>query len=72
MRVQTWIVYTLKTLWLNLIRKGFTEPKIHSGSTMNNEAEISQLDAEYDPELVQSDPIICQVCRKLTQIPGHI
>ena len=27
---------------------------------------ISQLDAEYDPELAQSDPIVCQVCRKLT------
>ena len=28
--------------------------------------EISQPDAEYDPELGQSDPIICQVCGKLT------
>ena len=28
--------------------------------------EISQLDSEYDPELGQSDPFICQVCRKLT------
>ena len=27
---------------------------------------ISQLDAECDPELGQSDPIICQVCRELT------
>ena len=34
---------------------------------VNNDPEISQLDAEYDPELGQSDPIIGQVCRKLTK-----
>ena len=33
---------------------------------VNDDPEISQLDAECDPELVQSDPIICHVCRKLT------
>ena len=34
---------------------------------VNDDPEISQLDAEYDPELGQSDSIICQVCRKLTK-----
>ena len=33
---------------------------------VNDDQEISQPDAEYDPELGQSDPIICQVCGKLT------
>ena len=33
---------------------------------VNDDPEISQLDEEYDPELDQSDPIVCQVCRKLT------
>ena len=33
---------------------------------LDPEREISQLDAEYDPELGQSDPVIRQVCRKLT------
>ena len=27
---------------------------------VNNDPEISQLDPKYDPELGQSDPIICQ------------
>ena len=33
---------------------------------VNDDPEISQPDTEYDPELGQSDPIICQVCGKLT------
>ena len=43
--------------------------RVHWGQTpfrVNNDSEISQLDAECDPELGQYDPIICQVCRKLT------
>ena len=47
---------------------------VHWGETpfpVNDDLEISQLDAEYDSELGKSDPIICQVCRKLTQIPGQ-
>ena len=46
------------------------DPKrVHWGQTrfrVNDDPEISQPDAEYDPELGQSDPIICQVCGKLT------
>ena len=38
---------------------------------VNDDPEISQPDAEYDPELGQSDPIICQVCGKLTDFQGH-
>ena len=34
--------------------------KLHSGSTMTRKS---------DPELDQSDPIICQVCRKLNKFP---
>ena len=44
--------------------------RVHWGQTpfrVNDDPEISQLDAECDPELGQSDPIICQVCRKLTK-----
>ena len=47
-----------------------TRERIHWGYTLfwvNDDPEISQLDAEYDPELSQSEPIICQVCRKLTK-----
>ena len=43
--------------------------RVHWGQTpfqVNAHPEISQLDTECDPELGQSDPIICQVCRKLT------
>ena len=41
---------------------------LHSKNTRvrNWPGEISQLDAECDPELGQPDPIISQVCRKLT------
>ena len=44
--------------------------KIHWGQTpfrVNDDPEIRRPDAEYDTELGQSDPIICQVCRKLTR-----
>ena len=47
----------------------FDPERVHWGQTpfrVNDDLEISQLDAECDPELGQSDPIICQVCRKLT------
>ena len=43
--------------------------RVHWGQTpfrVNADPEIRQLDAECHPELSQSDPIICQVCRKLT------
>ena len=43
--------------------------RVHWGQTpfrVKDDPEISQLDAECDPELGQSDLIICQVCRKLT------
>ena len=33
----------------------------------NDDLQTSQLDSNYDPELGQSDPIISQVCRKLTK-----
>ena len=42
--------------------------RVHWGQTpfrVNDDPEISQLDAKCDPELDQSDPIICHVCRKL-------
>ena len=47
----------------------FDPERVHWGQTqfrVNDDPEISQLDAGYDPELGQSDPITCQVCRKLT------
>ena len=40
-----------------------TRKRVHWGQTpvrVNDDPEISQLDAKYDPELGQSDPIICQ------------
>ena len=49
-----------------MTRKGSIGVKLHSG--VNDDPEINQLDAEYDPELGQSDPIIRQVCRKLTKL----
>ena len=65
--------------------------RVHWGQTpfrVNDDPEISRLDAEYDRELDQSDPIIFQVCRQLTKprvtfdpelsmtpmdpLPGHV
>ena len=43
--------------------------RVHWGKTpfrVNDDREIRQPDAKYDPEFGQSDPIICQVCGKLT------
>ena len=57
--------YTLKTPGSAWPGKGSIGAKLHSGSTIT--AEISQLDAKYDPELGQSDPIIC----KFDWFPGH-
>ena len=60
----TLVAYTLKTPGSEI-----DPERVHWGQTpfrVNDDPEISQLDAEYDPELDQSDPIICQVCRKLT------
>ena len=54
-------MHSIKTLGSNLTRKGSIGAKLHS-----DDPEISQPDAEYDPELFQSDLIICQVCGKLT------
>ena len=51
-------------------RVSVTRKRVLWGKTpfrVNDDPEISQLDAEYDPELGQSDPIICQVCRELTK-----
>ena len=51
-------------------RVSVTRKRVHWGQTpfrINDDPEVSQLDAEYDPELGQSDPIICQACRKLTK-----
>ena len=56
--------YTLKTTGSEI-----DPERVHWGQTpfrVNDDPEISQLDAKCDPELGQSDPIICQVCRKLT------
>ena len=58
-------IYTLKTPGSEID----PEERVHWGQTpirVNDDPEISQLDAECDPELGQSDPIISQVCRKLT------
>ena len=57
-------VYTLKTTGSK-----FDLERVHWGQTpfrVNDDPEISQLDAEYDAELGQSDPIVSQVCRTLT------
>ena len=64
----------LKPLQLKLSKLKTPGPEIdpervHWGQTpfrVNDDPENSQLDTECDPELGQSDPIICQVCRKLT------
>ena len=56
--------YTLKTPGSEI-----DPERVHWGQTpcrVKDDPEISQLDAECDPELDQSDPISCQVCRKLT------
>ena len=45
--------------------------RVHWGQNpfrVNDDPENSQLDAEYNPELGQSDPSACQICRKLTKI----
>ena len=42
--------------------------RVHWGQTpfrVNDDPEIGQLDAEYNQELGQSDPITCEICRKL-------
>ena len=47
-----------------------TRKRVRWGQTpfrVNDDPEISQLDAKYDPELGQSDPIICQ----FDWFPGH-
>ena len=44
-------------------RLSVTRKRVHWDQTpfrVNDDPEISQLDAKYDPELGQSDPIICQ------------
>ena len=51
-------------------RVSVTRKRVHWGQTpfrVNDDPEISQLDAKYDPELGQSDPIICQ----FDWFPGH-
>ena len=43
--------------------------RVHWGQTpfrIKGDPEISQLGTECDPEVGQSDPICCQVCRNLT------
>ena len=43
-------------------RVSVTGKRVHWGQTpfrVNDDPEISQLDTKYDPELGQSDPIIC-------------
>ena len=40
--------------------------RVQTSFRVNDDPEISQSDAEYDQELGQSDPIICQVCGKRT------
>ena len=45
--------------------------RVHWGQTpfrVNDDPEISQPDAKYDTELGQSDPIICQIYGKLTDL----
>ena len=53
----------------------FNPERVHWGQTpfrVNDDPEISQPDAEYDPELGQYDPIICHSSlRKADRFPGH-
>ena len=51
-------------------RVSVTRKRVHWGQTpfrVKDDPEISQLDAKYDPDLGQSDPIICQ----FDWFPGH-
>ena len=59
-----------KNTGLNLTRP----ERAHWGQTpfrVNDDTEIGQVDAEYDPELGQSDPIILSSLQKADQILGH-
>ena len=51
-------------------RVSMTRKRVRWGQTpfrVSDDPEINQLDAKYDPELGQSDPIICQ----FDWFPGH-
>ena len=51
-------------------RVSVTRKRVHWGQTpfrVKDDPEISQLDAKFDPEQGQSDPIICQ----FDCFPGH-
>ena len=39
----------------------------HTRYRVNNDPEIGQRAEKYDPELGQSDPVICHVCTKITK-----
>ena len=62
-------IYTLKTPGSK------PDPEMgHWGQTpfrVNDDPDISQHDAEYDPELGQFYPIVCQVSKKADRFPGH-
>ena len=78
LRDAVWLLEKVYSSWLPLaILKTHSKntwvkldpERVHWGQTpfrVNDDPEISQPDAEYDPELGQSDPIICQIRRKLT------
>ena len=58
------VMHSKKTPGSNLTRKGSIWGQ--TPFRVNDDLEIRQLDAEYDLELGQSDPILCQIRRKLT------
>ena len=76
LRIVTHYCLSLSTTELNQMHFTLNTPgskldpeRVHWGQTpfrVNDDPEISQLDAEYDTELGKSDPIVWHVCRKLT------
>ena len=65
-----YVIVHSKNTRVSVTRKRVTRKRVHWGQTpfrVNDDPEISQLDAKYDPELGQSDPIICQ----FDWFPGH-
>ena len=67
--IQNWCIYLLQVSKKKNGVKNLTRKGSHWGRApfrVGDDPEIGQLDAKYDPELGQSDPLVCQVCRKLT------
>ena len=47
-------------LQLIIIINDYSKDVVQTPFRVSDDPEINQLDAKYDPELGQSDPIICQ------------